>query len=104
MEDCWYGLLNRHTSLAPLEGADPIRKWFLLDDARPHVDVYGGRPFLAKMEISSPGVAPGHIMVYGCRQMFLGFLREDVDSRAFAECAVEMRGPRRGLMGRQMCR
>ncbi|KAM5545419.1 hypothetical protein V8D89_001032 [Ganoderma adspersum] len=104
MEDCWFGLFNCHTSLALPAGADPVHKWFLLDDARPCVDVYGGRPFLAKMQISSPGVAPGHIMVYDRRQMLLGFLREDVDPRAFAECVVEMRGPRGGLMGRKMYR
>lgn len=68
------------------------------------MDVYGGRPFLAKIQISSPGVAPGHIMVYDRRRTFLGFLREDIYPRAFAECAVEMRGPRGSLMGRKMYR
>ncbi|PIL28918.1 hypothetical protein GSI_08965 [Ganoderma sinense ZZ0214-1] len=99
MEDCWFGLMNRHTSLA-----NPVHKQFLLDDARPCVDVYGGRPFLAKMQISPPTVTPGRIMVYDRRQTFLGFLREDVDLRAFAECAAEIQGPRGGLMGLKMYR
>ena len=43
-------------------------------------------------------------MVYDRRQTFLGFLREDVDPRAFAECAAEMRGPRGGLMGLKIYR
>lgn len=104
MEDYWLGRFNRHTSLAPLEGADPVHKWYLLNDARPCVDVYGGRPFLAKMQISPPGVAPGRIMVYDRRQTFLGFLCEDVDPRVFAECVAEMRGPRGGLLGLKMYR
>nr|VWO97504.1 N/A [Ganoderma boninense] len=101
MENCWFGLLNRHTSLA-----DPVRNWFFLDDARPCVDVYGGRPFLVKMQLSPPGpvAAPGQIMLYDRRQTLLGFLREDVDPRAYVECAAEIQGPRGGLMGLKMYR
>ncbi|KAI1792762.1 hypothetical protein LXA43DRAFT_972427 [Ganoderma leucocontextum] len=104
MENCQFGLLNRHASLALPEGADPVHKWFYLDDALPYVNVYGDRPFLTKMQITPPGVAPGRIMVYDRRQTFLGFLREDVDAPAFWEFAAEMRGARGGLMGLKMHR